>query len=97
MSLPDKLTICGFTYEIKIVDRVDDESSLGSCNVGAQLILINELAQGKMKLCTLIHEIIEAINYHYGVDLKHRQITALDHALLQVIVDNMKEIKKLMS
>jgi len=41
-----------------------------------------------MRDSTLLHEIIEALNYHLELKLEHNQITSLEAGLYQTLKDN---------
>lgn len=51
-------------------------------------IVIDPNAPESRQFECLLHEIIEALNYHLELNLKHPQITALGEGLFQVLRDN---------
>lgn len=87
MKIPDKINIAGFTFDIIFYD--DREYNQGSnnpasCNTGSQKIFIDKRCHPEQQEVNLLHEIIEAINYNYQLELDHKQITVIAAALYQV-------------
>ena len=90
MDIPSKIKIGG--HEIKIVEIIDLDNL---DNVGRWVKTKNEIQIEKnqsqsQKESTLLHEIIEAINDLYELDLNkdYHKITTLETALYQVLKDN---------
>lgn len=53
-------------------------------------ILLNSLQDDQSKQLTLLHEVLEAINFLYQLNLKERDIKTLEASLGQVLKDNPK-------
>lgn len=53
-------------------------------------ILLNGLQDAQSKQLTLLHEVLEAINFLYDLNLKERDIKTLEASLGQVLKDNPK-------
>ena len=85
MQVPEKLKIGGFTYTISLSDTMPE---LGTCNPDHLLIKICNNQPVEKKMSNLLHEIIEAINYIYDLDLEHTAVKILDATLYQVLKDN---------
>ena len=88
MKIPKKLKIGSHVYNVEHVDR--GETDLGLCSPVKNEIIINSnpgisLSQQES---TLIHEILEAIDYNYQLELNHKQITIISEAYYQVLKDN---------
>ena len=49
--------------------------------------LASDLAE-ENAISTLLHEILEALNFHLALKLEHKIIMALEAGLFQVLVDN---------
>lgn len=61
----------------------------GECNFNDQLIHISIKVSGKEEQeSTVLHEIIEAINYKCQLELTHQTICTLESALYHIIKDN---------
>ncbi len=90
MKMPGNLKIGGHPYEVFVRRReVDDGSTcLGSCNNVLQKIWIEMDCPQSAQEETLLHEIFEAINFNYEMQLSHPQITVLSSVLYQVLKDN---------
>ena len=91
MQIPDTLKIGGHNYTVKSnpTCAMDDGSvSMGRHCGSQEIIEINPNYSPSAQANTLLHEIIEAVNWSYELGLEHNQITALDCALFQILKDN---------
>ena len=91
MEIPKILKIGGHDYNIILnpICRTDNAIMCCGMHKGAQeLIEINPNYPPGTQASTLLHEIIEAINWTYEVGLEHRQISMLEETLYQVFKDN---------
>ena len=61
-----------------------------------RLQIADDLA-GDEQLSTILHEIIEALNYHLALDLPHNAIMGLEAGLYQVLVDSGVDLSPLMN
>jgi len=64
------------------------EGTAGTCRTQALEIEIDDAIPVSAQEEALVHEIIEAINYHYELELEHNKITVLGAALHQVLAEN---------
>ena len=69
---------------------------MGRFHAKSQSIQIANDINQQQDESTMIHEAIEAINYHLGLELEHKDITALEAALYQVLTDNGVDLAPLM-
>ena len=88
-KLPKKLNILGYVYTVD----VNDEKKTGNSNLGnhwgsENKIWINSNQCQIMRESCLLHESIEAINYHLGLKLDHNVICKLETALYQLLKEN---------
>lgn len=83
-----KLRVLGKDFELKVVDSQIVGSACGHFHSDRNEILINKRMCKSMQESTIIHEIIEALNYHLELNLEHNKITALESGLYQVLKDN---------
>lgn len=89
MNIPEKVKIGGYEYDIEVMEAVSHWGGKQGCQDGNSLeIKIASNMPEPMQHSVLIHEMIEAINYHYDLKLKHEKIMLLEAALYQIIVDN---------
>lgn len=83
------MKILGYKYTI---DQSKDMDSIGGAfgqfHARTQTIQLANDADLQQVQSTLLHEIIEAINYHLQLKLEHPQIMGLEAGLYQVLVDN---------
>ncbi len=90
VKLPKTLKIGGLHYSVQRPDLIYEE---GNTNLGEQqllglLIRINRKLPDDQQFSTLLHEILEAINQMFALELEHKQIDTLEAALFQVLEDN---------
>lgn len=84
-----QLKILGYGYSLDLSKNSDGMGgNIGLTHFDHKYLQIaNDLDQD-MKNSTLIHELIEALNYHLELNLQHPQIMALEVGLHQVLNDN---------
>ena len=90
MKIPKKLKIGGYLYTVEMRERDKND---GSNNPGAsfcryQKIFIEKNAHKEQQESSLIHEILETIDYHYQLKMDHDKLSVLETALYQVLKDN---------
>jgi hypothetical protein len=72
-----------------------ETTSVVRVNCHKMRIEINPAFPHSRKAEGLLHEIIEALNYHLGLNLDHdKQLVPLSEGLYQVLTDNTGEIGK---
>jgi len=82
-----KINILGFPYEIKL-DKIRNLSgNVGHIYFDDNRLEIAEDVPTEVMYSTLLHEIIEAINYHLELELTHSQICAIEVGVHQTLVD----------
>ena len=82
------IRIGGIRYEVEYVDSHEISGSLGRFMSNPAKMLIAAHAAQDVQKSTLLHEVIEALNFQMELGLKHRQIMSLEHGLFQVMRDN---------
>lgn len=91
MKLPKKLTILGHVYAVKAYKNIKKEQGsavFGRCDVENTTLHIGQEFTPSQVEATLLHEIIEAINYHLELRLEHNQIQGLEAGLYSVLKEN---------
>jgi hypothetical protein len=85
-----KVKILGYTYPVIFSPpaEVGGMTEAGRMNPMKQIILIDPTASMQARESTLIHEIIEALNYHLELGLEHKTVMQLETALYAVLKDN---------
>jgi hypothetical protein len=82
------MKIYGYDYTVKCDENTDDIGALGDFRAKNQTIrLAQDLCKDQV-LSTLLHEIIEAVNYHNQLKLEHQQIMVLEVGLYEVLKVN---------
>lgn len=91
MNIPKKIKIAGYEYDVIVEENRASErgaNSPASIVMTHQKMWIDGSQSKEQQESCLIHEVIEAINYHYELELPHRSITVLETAIYQVLKDN---------
>ena len=89
MDIPKTIKIGGHLYSCKVESNFcRDGMGLGNSCGNALTIKIDDSVLVQNQESTLLHEILEQIDYRYELRLEHRDITILETALYQVIKDN---------
>jgi hypothetical protein len=91
MEIPETIKIGAHVFTVEMVQNLRNENGGGVCGMcnGAECrIRINPGYPQSTNEATLIHEVIEAINYLYELGLEHQQITSLEEVLYQVLKEN---------
>jgi len=92
-QLPGELNVLGSKIKIEYKEGLispDGDSVLGLAIFGSNLIQL-ELSKdipGDSLVSTLLHEVLEHINYKLELNLKHTQLSSLETSLFQVLVSN---------
>lgn len=91
MQIPTGLKIGGHTYRVQFDSTLRGDDGLvciGQHRGPEELIVLHSgFPPGTQEAC-LIHEILEALNWSLELGLEHRQISALEEGLYQVLKDN---------
>ena len=82
------IRIAGLSYRLEYKSTAELEGSWGSCDSRRQVICVCADIHPEQQRRTLIHEVIEALNYLLELQLPHPTITALEHGLHEVMADN---------
>ena len=90
MKLLKEVKIGGHRYKVifKDLDKNEASNNCGYCRTTDNEIYINSSMSQEQQESTLLHEIIEAINFNYQLDLEHNKIQTLEATLYQVLKDN---------
>jgi len=91
-TLIDNIKVIGHNYKL-IFDSnlVKVDNKLGHCHPNFLEIKIDDSYAQPVQAETLIHEILEALNYALTLNLEHDKICQLSTGLYQVLHDN-KEV-----
>ncbi len=83
------MKILGYDYKIDLSKSLADmRGNSGFCYFDRQCIEVAENLPEELKSSTLLHEIIEAINYHLSIGLKEEDVMRLEAGLYQTLKDN---------
>ena len=89
-NIPSTLKIGGHDYIISQnpTCQIDGQVCCGIHNGSRELIEVNPSYPIGTQKSTLLHEIIEAIDWMHELKLEHRVICTLEEGLYQVLKDN---------
>lgn len=88
------MKIGGYDYKVVYRDHTDVIDCFGRfMPKDLKLVIADDLAPAQTA-STILHEVIEAINYHANLKMEHNQIMALESGLFQVLVDNWADISQ---
>jgi len=87
VKILDKVKVLGHDYKILMVD-LNETDQFGTMNQNTLIIRLNKNKAQSQINETLLHEIIEALNHDLEIGLEHRQISAIEAGLYQVLKDN---------
>ena len=89
-KLPKEIKVGGQIYQIIEKDRIKEDGivSYGTHDGRQSKIWIASDVSQRQKETTLLHEIIESINFANQLELKEQQIWILENNLYQVLKDN---------
>lgn len=91
-----QVKILGYKYDILYSPDVKSGGmeSAGRCVLGKQLIIIDPGQVHQQQMSSILHEVIEALNYHLVLSLPHNVIMQLEAGLFQFICDNPEVFRK---
>lgn len=90
MKIPLGVKIGYKDYNIEQVDNLNDGTAIlyGLVNYDEEKILLNKKYTRNQRECTLIHEVIHAIDDLNEIDLTEEQVVKLGKGMYQFIKDN---------
>jgi hypothetical protein len=104
-NIPDYIIIGAHKIEITSAIKEDfrkifEDDALGDETMGIYIHENNKIhlwakLLGTRKAATLLHEIIEAINWQNDLELTHTQLSTLTESLLAVLLQNDLDFKKI--
>lgn len=85
---PETIKVGGIRYRVRLLAETLRSDNLGEQRPMVCEILLEAGAPEQRRRWTLIHEIVEAIDFELELELRHPQISALAAAFDQVLLDN---------
>jgi hypothetical protein len=84
---------------MKYAPSLDDggRDQAGSTNIGKQIIFIDPAQHAQSAETTVLHEMIEILNYQLELNLSHPTIMQLESGLYEALTSNGISLKKLTS
>ena len=97
-AMPKSIKIAGLRYDVAAVDNlILERGNFGECNVQKQTITLDKGNRTDKQKETLLHEMLEAMNTHYNIDLSHHQLSLVSVAMTAALLDNENLRKYLLS
>ena len=84
----EKLKILGHDYSVANKNMGFKSDTVAQCNMASLEIEICSSYPESRQKEGLIHEVIEALNYHLELKLPHNKISLLGESLYQVLKEN---------
>ena len=91
MKIPKTVKIGGLIYTIEFTDIEKEKAqrdSIGLHHARFTKIIIDSRLSLEKQESIFLHEIIEALNLMYSLELEHKTIDILEAGLYQVLKDN---------
>lgn len=88
MRIPDIIRIGAQDYSVSVSDVPGSHGNFGECNHSKLTIEIDSSSPLPRQQQTLIHEIVEAMDFELNIGLKHHQVELLESGLYGLIRDN---------
>ena len=89
MKIPRVVKILGHDYQVILSPRLfTSDSTSGICDTARHTITLDENFAESHVAETFLHEILEGLNYHLELELKHSKISQLSEGLFQVLREN---------
>ena len=84
----EKLKILGHDYSVANNNMGFKSGTVAQCNIASlEIEICNSYPESRQKE-GLIHDVIEALNYHLELKLPHNKISLLGESLYQVLKEN---------
>lgn len=90
------MKIYGYEYTVKRNETIDDMEAFGDFRAKNQTIRIASDLCAEQALSTLLHEILEAINYHNQLKLEHSAIMVLEVGIYETLKANGVDLRPLL-
>jgi hypothetical protein len=81
------MKILGYNYKMRSVDCDLDAGNMGTCHTAKNTIIISTDYPDDRRISTVLHEILEALNFNLELELTHPVTTQLESGLFQVLTD----------
>lgn len=82
------MKILGYDYKVVSESNMDEAGAMGRCHPKSQRLQISSDIHEQQKVSSILHEIIEALNYHLELKLEHQSVMSLEASLYQVLTEN---------
>ena len=82
------LNILGYTYKLDLSKPLSlMKGNVGYCDFNNKILRVAKDVDDEVANSTLLHEIIEAVNYHLEIELEERQVKQIEVGLHQTLKD----------
>ncbi len=88
ITIPARVKIGPHIYTVRMDNGITSRENFGEMYARILELVIDQHMHISRKESTFLHEVLEAVDFHWKVGLKHNQIELLEMALYQFIQDN---------
>jgi len=82
------MKIFGYLYKVECDNSLEQMDAMGRLHARSlSMQIANDMSPQQIQ-STILHEMIEGINYHLQLGLEHKTIMVLETGLFQVLTDN---------
>lgn len=89
------MKILGYNYRLIEDGDADMIGAFGRFHAAHLVLQIAEGLEQQQRVSSILHEILEALNYHLELGMPHNARMALEASLYQVFVDNNVDLSPL--
>ncbi len=89
------INLLGYKYKVLVTD-LTDSGYYGNFDGKKSIIKIEQTLCEQMRLSSLLHEIIEGLNWHLELKLEHPKLTSIETGLFEVLTSNGVDLSPLM-
>ncbi len=91
------IKILGYNYSITQTDLVDSMNTFGRHHAQLQHIQLAKDLCIQQTESTILHEILEALNYYLDLNIPHQSLMSLESTLYQTLTENEVDFSPLLS
>lgn len=88
-DIPRQIIVGESLYDVKFKGEIESRKDIyGYCNGDLKEIIIKKGLSGDERAKTMIHELLHAIEFEYGLAIEHSLIYKLEEPIYNLIKDN---------
>lgn len=91
------MKIFGYEYTVREDIDINNRGLLGICDSDKHEIVLSVGMSKQQKVSVIIHEIVEAVLDHLGIDLDHQWIVVIETVIHMILTTNGIDLTPLLS